>query len=167
MVSINIIKFQFACGICLLIIPSMWICPNCGAQYVQKNMWHSCLRLTEWEFLKNKPARAIELYKYFLKEYRKIGQIRLHVVKSRIAFMVKVRFSGVSGFCRDHINGAFLLKNKIESNKFYRIEYIPENNFIHHFKIYKETDIDDEFRGFMKLAYEVGERKHIKFKAKS
>ena len=124
------------------------------------------MRLSETQFLKDKPVKAIGLYEYFLKEYRKIGYIRLHIVKSRIAFMVKVRFSGVSGFCRDHITGAFWLKRKIESEKFYRIEYIPKDNFIHHFKIYKKSEIDSEFRRYMKMAYEIGQRKHLERKIK-
>jgi hypothetical protein len=145
----------------------MWICPKCGAEYVQKNMWHSCVRYSEGQFLEGKPARAVALYRYFLKEYRKIGPIKLHVVKSRIAFMVKVRFSGVSGFGKDFIRGGFWLKEKIQSDKFFRIEYIPKNNFIHYFKIFNESDIDQEFRRYMKMAYEIGERKHLKRKINS
>jgi len=37
----------------------------------------------------------------------------------------------------------------------------------HYFKLYNESDIDDEFRKYMKMAYEIGERKHIKHKSKA
>jgi len=88
----------------------------------------------------------------------------LHIIKSRIALMVLVRFSGINKLGKDYIEGAFWLKEKIESQKFYKIEFIPKDNFIHRFRIYNETDIDDEFKKYMKMAYDVGQRKHIKNK---
>ena len=142
----------------------IWTCPKCGGQYFQKNLWHSCNRYSVSEFLEGKSARAIELYNYFLNEYKIIGPITLHVLKSRIAFMVKVRFSGVNKLGKDYIQGALWLKEKIVSDKFYKIEFIPPNNYIYHFRISDESFIDDEFKGYMKMAYEIGERKHIKKK---
>lgn len=78
--------------------------------------------------------------------------------------MVLVRFSAVNKLGKDYIDGAFWLKKKFESKKFYKIEFIPKDNFIHRFRIYNETDIDDEFKKYMKMAHEVGQRKHIKNK---
>ena len=94
----------------MIIKRELWTCPKCGGQFFQKNLWHSCTKYTEEEFLQGKSERAIELYRYFLKEYKKIGTIKLHVIKSRIAFMVLVRFSGVNKLGKDFIEGAFWLK---------------------------------------------------------
>jgi hypothetical protein len=140
----------------------IWICPKCGGQYFQKNLWHSCTRYTVQEFLNGKSERAIQLYNFFLDEYKKIGPIIIHPLKSRLAFMVLVRFSGVNKLGKDYIEGAFWLKERIESPRFYKTEYIPKDNYIHRFRIYNETEIDDEFKSYMRMAYEIGERKHIK-----
>ena len=78
--------------------------------------------------------------------------------------MVLVRFSGVNKLGKDFIDGAFWLKEKIESPKFHKIEFIPKDNFIHRFRIYNESDIDDEFKKYMRMAYEIGQRRHIKTK---
>jgi hypothetical protein len=142
----------------------LWTCPKCGGQFFQKNLWHSCTKYTEVEFLNGKSEKSIGLYHYFLSEYKKIGHFMLHIIKSRIALMVLVRFSGINKLGKDYIEGAFWLKEKIESQKFYKIEFIPKDNFIHRFRIYNETDIDDEFKKYMKMAYDVGQRKHIKNK---
>ena len=147
-----------------VISKELWTCPKCGAQYFQKNLWHSCQKYTVEEFLEGKSERSIQLYNYFLNEYKKIGPIILHPLKSRIAFMVKVRFSGVNKLGKDFIEGAFWLKEKFVSDKFYKIEYIPKDNFIHRFRIYSESDIDKEFLKYMKMAYFIGERKHILLK---
>lgn len=144
------------------ILKEFWTCPECGARFFQKNLPHSCVRISESEFLSGKSERAVELYRYFLNEYEKIGPITLHIVKTRIAFMVLVRFSGVSKFGKDYIEGTFWLKEKIKSPKFHRIETLPNDNYIHSFRISNESDIDNEFRKYMRMAYDIGLRKHIK-----
>jgi Domain of unknown function (DUF5655) len=143
---------------------NLWTCPKCGGQFFQKNLWHSCTKYSEEEFLQGKSEWAIDLYKFFLGEYQKIGPIKLHIIKSRIAFMVLVRFSGINKLGKDFIEGAFWLKEKRTSPKFHKIEFIPKDNYIHRFRIYSKTDIDDEFKEYMKMAYDVGLRKHIKIK---
>ena len=142
----------------------LWTCPKCGGQFFQKNLWHSCTKYTEEEFLNGKSEKAIELYHYFLREYKKIGPFTLHILRSRIALMVLVRFSGVNKLGKDFIEGAFWLKEKIESQKFHKTEFIPKDNYIYRFRIFNKTDIDDEFKKYMKMAYDVGQRKHIKTK---
>jgi uncharacterized C2H2 Zn-finger protein len=71
---------------------SLWRCPRCGALFVSRNLPHSCGRYTVKGFLRGKPKRGVELFRVFLKEYRKIGPIILHPLKTRIALMVDIRF---------------------------------------------------------------------------
>jgi hypothetical protein len=46
----------------------------------------------------------------------------------------------------------------------YRIDNLNNRFFVHHFRIYKRSDIDSRFRKYMRLAYDVGERRHIQGK---
>src|SRR5262245_61757750 len=128
----------------------MWTCPKCKAQFFQKNLWHSCGDFSVDDFLKGKPERGIELFWYFVNEYKKIGDISLHAVKSRIAFMVKVRFAGVSKIGKEFIEGAFWSKQKVVSDKFYKVSNFTPVDFGLHFRITDEAFIDDEFRKYMK-----------------
>ena len=75
--------------------------------------------------------------------------------------MIKVRFSGVNKVGDSFIEGAFWLKEKINSDKFFKIEKLTDNDFIDRFRLYDESFIDDEFVRYMKMAYAIGERKHI------
>ncbi len=102
------------------------------------------------------------MFYFFLNEYRKIGTFILHPVQSRIALMVEVRFSGVNYVGKDFIKGTLWLKEKLFSEKFIRHEFIPPDNHLHYFKIADEFFIDDEFRRYMKMAYDIGCRKHIR-----
>jgi hypothetical protein len=142
----------------------MWKCPKCGNLFFQKNLWHSCGHYTVKDFLKGRSQKAIDLFDNFLEEYRKIGPFILSPAKTRIALMVAVRFAGISTLGKDHIGGAFWLKKKCQSKKFYKIEQYTKNDYGHFFRIYETSDIDNEFRKYMKMAYEVGQRTHIKKK---
>src|SRR3982751_3188518 len=99
----------------------MWTCPKCNALLVQKNLSHSCGPYTVDDFLKGKSEHGKKLFWYFLREYEKIGPIILHPVKTRIALMVKVRFSAIGMIGEDYINGHLWLKSRINSRKFYKI----------------------------------------------
>ena len=139
----------------------MWTCPKCDAAFTQQNLSHSCVRRTVDDFLKGKPDRGVELYKYFVEEYRKLGPVIEHAVKTRIALMVQVRFAAVNKIAKDHIDGHLWLKEHVDSAKFYKVEHLGVNDHIHRFRLYSESDIDSEFRGHMGLAYQIGQRKHL------
>jgi hypothetical protein len=124
---------------------NMWTCPQCNAQFVQKNLWQSCGNYSVEGFLKGKSERGKQLFWWFVKTYEEIGPIKLHPVKGRVAFMVKVRFSGVNKVGADFIEGGFWLKEKIDSDKFFKVEKLTESDFIHRFRIHDETFNDDEF----------------------
>jgi uncharacterized C2H2 Zn-finger protein len=140
---------------------SLWRCPRCGALFVSCNLSHSCGRYTVKGFLRGKPKRGVELFRVFLKEYRKIGPIILHPVKTRVAFMVDIRFCGVNSIGADSIRGTFLLTKRLPSKKIHKIEHIPPRYYLHYFKVCSESDIDTGFRKYMKMAYAVGQRKHL------
>jgi hypothetical protein len=116
------------------------------------------------KFLEGKPAEMIGLFNYFVTTYKKIGPFDLHPAKTRIAFVGKIRFSGVSKIGKDFIEGAFLFVKAYENATcFFRIEHIPTTDYyIHRFRLKNKKDINPELKKYMKLAYAVGQRKHLK-----
>jgi hypothetical protein len=140
----------------------MWTCPICGHKFVTKNLWHSCGKYTVADFLKGKPERSVRLFQYFLREHEKIGPITLHPVKTRVAFRVDVRFSGVHRIGRDFIAGGFWLMRRRRHRTIYRVEELGPRCFVHYFRLHKEEDIDAPFRRLMTLAYSVGKREHLR-----
>ncbi|TAK52498.1 MAG: hypothetical protein EPO24_15205 [Bacteroidetes bacterium] len=142
----------------------MWTCPKCKAKFFQKNLWHSCGNYTVKEFFNGKPKEMYALYKYYLHEFKKFGPVIVHPVKTRIAFMVEVRFSGVTRVGKNFLASGLWLTEPHPNKKFSRIEKIADNCYLHRFKLYRKEDIDDELRAFMRMAYAVGKREHIKKK---
>ncbi|MGH2565735.1 MAG: DUF5655 domain-containing protein [Ginsengibacter sp.] len=144
----------------------MWICPKCGHKFYNTNQSHSCGNYTIDDFLKGKTKKAIDLFNFFLLEYKKIGDFELHPVKTRIALFTKMRFCSVNKIGKDYVDIHFVLTKPYNNHLcFYRIENLANRFFVHHLKIYGKNDINDEVKMIMKLAYDTGERKHIGKKA--
>jgi len=141
----------------------MWICPKCGHKFYNLNQSHSCGNYSIDNFLNGKTEKAIELFNYFISEYKKIGEFELHPVKTRVALLTKMRFCSINKIGRDFIDLHFVLTHPYNDNLcFYKIENLADRFFIHHLKIFYKKDINSEVKKFMQLAYEIGNRQHIK-----
>lgn len=143
----------------------MWTCPKCKYKFYNSNQSHSCGSFTEADYLKGKSAKAIDLYNCFIAEYKKIGDFDIHPVKTRIALLTKMRFCSINKIGTDFINIHFVLTESFENNLcFYKIDNLANRFFVHHFKMCNKSDINNEVKKYMKLAYETGNRKHIQKK---
>ena len=143
-------------------ITSMWTCPTCGHKFYNKNQSHSCGNYTVELFLKGKSEKAIDLFNSFIVEYKKIGDFELHPVKTRVALLTKMRFCSINKIGKDFIDVHFVLTEPYNDHQcFYRIENLGDRFFLHHAKIFERNDVNTELEKFMRLAYDVGNRKHI------
>ena len=141
----------------------MWICPRCNQKFVNRNQSHSCGRYSVEGFLEGKSKGGIDLFRAFLNAYRTIGPYEVHPVKTRVALLTLMRFASVNKIGPDYLDGHFVLTRSLpDDSVIYRIDNLNNRFFVHHFRIRKRSDINGKFRKYMKLAYEVGERKHIK-----
>lgn len=139
----------------------MWTCPKCKHKFYNKNQSHSCGSYTVYDFFEAKSEAAIELFKYFISEYKKIGDFELHPVKTRVALLTKMRFCSINKIGKDYINVHLVLTKQYNDSCFYKIDNLADRFFIHHFKIYKKSDVSASLRKYMRLAYDVGDRLHV------
>ena len=145
----------------------MWTCPKCRHQFFNKNQSHSCGGYTVDDFLSGKPAKSIELFNFFLGEYHKIGPFELHPVKTRVALLTKMRFCSINKIGTDHIYIHLVLTSPFDNTLcFYKIDNLANRFFVHHARLYNGDDITDELKKYMIMAYQVGNRTHIKLKNK-
>jgi hypothetical protein len=141
----------------------MWTCPKCKHEFFNKNQSHSCGGYTVDDFLKGKPQKSIELFNFFLAEYRKIGPFELHPVKTRVALLTKMRFCSINKVGADYIDIHLVLTQPFENaDCFYKIDNLANRFFVSHARLYERNDITDELKKYMAMAYEVGNRAHVK-----
>jgi hypothetical protein len=145
----------------------MWTCPKCQHQFYNKNQSHSCGSYNVDDFLRGKTAKSVELFYFFLDEYKKIGPFELHPVKTRVALLTKMRFCSINKVAADHIDIHLVLTQLFEDTFcFYKVDNLANRFFVHHAHLYSEDDITDELKKYMAMAYEVGNRAHINPKNK-
>jgi len=142
-------------------LSELWECPRCGARFVTRNMWHGCGDYSVDGFFEGKPARLRELYDAFVAFIGSIGPFEQVPTKSRIAFMVRVRFAGVARLRKDGLVCSFWLKREIRSPRFSKVELLGKKDWVYRFVLREEHELDDEVRTWMEEAYEVGRQSHL------
>jgi hypothetical protein len=140
----------------------MWTCPKCHHQFFNKNQSHSCGSYTVDDFIRDKPAKSIGLFNFFLDAYRKIGPFELHPVKTRVALLSQMRFCSVNKIAAGHIDIHLVLTALYDDTScFYKIDNLANRFFVHHARLYDNNDVTDELKKYMAMAYKVGNRAHV------
>lgn len=139
----------------------LWTCPRCGARFVTRNMSHGCGDYTVDGFFEGKPAKARELYEALVRTLGEIGPFEQVPTKTRIAFMVRVRFAAVNRVRKDGLACHMWLKRRVESPRFPKVELLGRSDWVHYFVLRSEEELDEELRGWMREAYDVGLQTHL------
>jgi hypothetical protein len=140
----------------------MWTCPNCRQRFYNTNQSHSCGNYTVDKFLQGKSEKVIELFHFFLSEYKTIGAFELHPVKTRVALLTKMRFCSINRLGKNFMSGHLILTASHNRSCFYKIDNLQNRFFVHHFKLRNKEELNDDLKTCMKEAYDVGQRKHIR-----
>lgn len=141
----------------------MWTCPKCKQKFVNTNQWHSCGQNTVDLFLANKTEKALELYRNLIKEFEKIGDFELHPAKTRIALNNKMRFASINKLGKDFLDAHLVLTKRFDETLcFHRIETVTNTAHVHHFRLYNKDDLTSELTDYLKKAYKIGTREHLR-----
>ena len=133
----------------------MWTCPVCNQQFVKTNQSHSCKEKTLQDFLDGKSAHTVELFNYFIDQYKTIGSISVHPTKSMIAIAARTRLAYITQLGKNFIDIVFPFKQAYDDNLcFIKIKPVPgSDDYNHYFRMCLKEDLNDEVRKYMKLAY--------------
>ena len=124
------------------------------------------MRVPLADHFKGKP-KAFALFKAFRKTVEDIGPVRLVSSKSRIAFMVRVRFAGCT-VRKQHLRAGMWLPYPVDSPKVVRKEFVPPHYYLLSFDIREPEDLDGEFRRLLREAYHLGGlQEHLKLRIKN
>lgn len=145
----------------------MWVCPKCKHKFENKNAVHSCTTYIIGKFLKGKSEKASDLLKYFISLYKRVGAIELSEEESKFILSKKIRFCSINKVGIDYIDFHLVLGEPFNKSELcYKVENVLNIFYLHHFRIFEKEDIDKELKKYMKLAYDLGDKKVIKTKEK-
>lgn len=123
-------------------------------------MWHSCGRYDLDIHFEGKSSRVRETFDALVEATQRCGPLTVYAQKTRIVFMVRVRFGGV--VTRKHwLHFSLWLTKRIEHPKLSRVEVFGPNSYGHHFRLAGPKEVDRELEELICEAYAVGRQEHL------
>jgi hypothetical protein len=131
----------------------LWTCPRCGAKFVTKNLWHSCgvATLDDWKARMGPGAR--ELYDRFEQMIAACGEYHVAPAKTRIAFMGRVRFAGITSLSEKGMTCGFAMPRPLRSPRFAKVEEVGPDWWIHRLRITDVRQLDKEVQSWLCDSY--------------
>jgi len=109
------------------------------------------------DFLSGKTPHTLELYHHFIDVFQTIGLIEVSAAKTMIGVSnAHKRIAWVTQLGKNFIHVVFPFKKAHEDNLcFTKIAQVPgTEQYNHHFRMLYTTDINDEIRQYMQMAYD-------------
>ncbi|TWD83569.1 hypothetical protein FB561_4735 [Kribbella amoyensis] len=140
---------------------ALWICPNCGRTFANRNQSHTCQPLGKLPtHFAGKDEVVRETFDRVVEVVRLLGPFEILPEKSRIAFHTRMSFAAFVPR-RHWLDGHVVLAERFESARFLRIETYSRHNILHAFRLYTPTEVDEEVKAWLTQAYAVGRQHHL------
>jgi hypothetical protein len=131
----------------------LWSCPKCGVKLLTKNLWHSCGRATMDDWRRRMGPRARGLFERFEELISRCGEYHVSPAKTRIAFLGRVRFAGITRVSEDGMTCAFALPRPLRSRRFVKVEEVVPGWWSHRLRITDAEQLDDEVQAWLRESY--------------
>lgn len=141
---------------------NLWECPKCGRPFVNRNQWHSCGPYSIASFLEDKSPSAVRLFHRFVELVEACGPVTIAPARTRIGFQVRMIFAVVNRLSDQSLDAHVVLSRRLENPRFTRIETLAPGSHIHHFRIQRVEELDEEVQAWLCEAYSVGRQAHLR-----
>lgn len=134
----------------------LWRCPKCGWRFANRKQWHSCVRVPLAAHFKGKNPMVRKTFDALVAAVRQNGPVTIVGSKTRIAFMVRMRFAAVTPK-KEVLRGHLMLMRRVREPRFFRVR-----GSLHEFRLVHPKEIDRRFRQLLAEAYKVGQQKNLR-----
>ena len=135
-------------------------CPRCKRRFANRNQSHSCGRHDLAHHFQGKDRTIRLLFEAIRRAIATCGPVIVLPERTRIAFQVRMSFAQLTP--RQHwIDGHVVLARRLPHPRFRRIDTISRRNHVHHFRLVSPTEVDADFRSWLREAYAVGAQAHL------
>jgi hypothetical protein len=131
----------------------LWTCPKCGAKLVTRNMSHSCGRATVASWQARMGPRARAMYDRFESIIAACGEYHVAPAKTRIAFLGRVRFAGITRLTEEGMTCKFALPAPISSPRFAKVEEIVPGWWVHSLRVTDPAELDAQCQSWIRRSY--------------
>jgi hypothetical protein len=138
----------------------MWTCPRCGRSFANRNQFHTCEPLDPAHQLAGRSPEVVAIYRRLVELAERNGPVTVLPQKTRIAFHVRMSFAAVT-LRRRWVDGHVVLARRLEHPRFRRIDSLSPRNHVHHFRLARPEEADEEVAAWLAEAYRVGQQRHL------
>lgn len=141
---------------------TLWTCPRCGHRLVSANLWHSCSRHTVDEHFVRAAPEVRTAFDRLVELYERCGPIVVISQKTRIVFMVRVRFGGVT-VRRDRLLTSISLARRLDDPRWTAIQELAPGWFAHFWEVRHPEQLDDPALAALvcESYHQVGEQRRL------
>lgn len=98
-------------------------------------------------------VRAREMYDRFEQMIAACGKYHIAPAKTRIAFLGRVRFAGITNISEKGMTCSFSLPHRMDSNRFAKVEEVIAGWWVHRMRITCAEQLDDEIQAWLRESY--------------
>jgi Domain of unknown function (DUF5655) len=120
-----------------------------------------CDTTTVDDHLKGKPPEVVDLFQRFVALVQACGPFEYAPIRRQVGFQVRRIFAGVQ-LANNGLKGYLDLPRRVDSRRFQHVSPYTKRLFVHHFAVSMPEELDEEFAGWVREAYGVGEGRHLK-----
>jgi hypothetical protein len=132
---------------------NLWTCPECGVKLVSRNLWHSCGMATLDDWFARMGPRARRMYDRFEELIASCGEYYVSPAKTRIAFLGRVRFAGITSISENGMTCNFALDHPLKCHRFVRVEEVVPGWWSHQLRITDPAQLDEQVRSWLLESY--------------
>lgn len=142
-------------------LPPLWTCPKCGAKFVTANMWHSCGRFRAEDLFAKSEPHVFALFQRFKRMVERCGPVTMIPQKTRLVFMVRMRFAGFT-VLKSGLRVGLILERRLDPDpRLEKVETFGPRSVGHYFRIEREDQLDAAMQKWVREAYDCGAQKHF------
>ena len=121
----------------------LWTCPTCGRSFANKNQAHACQTTSVDEYLSGKSELAVSIYEGVVGLLERAGNFRIHPQKTRISFISRMTFGGLT-LAKRWADLSFILPEPLDDRRVRKLELYGPTSWGHTVRLSSLSDIDED-----------------------
>jgi hypothetical protein len=122
-------------------------------KFVSRNLWHSCGRATLADWKRRMGPRAWLLYRRFEHLISRCGAFHVSPAQTRIAFLGRVRFAGITRLSEDGMTCAFAMPYALRSRRFAKVKEVAPGWWSHELRVAEPAGLDAQVQAWLRRSY--------------